>query len=95
MIYFSLTFLQLLFNCFSDRPPKSRDYPKASNSSPELSSSFLRKLFFQWFDPMTWKGYRRPLETNDIWAMNPDNMSKNLVPEFDKHWNNSVEKGKK
>uniref|UniRef100_A0A1B0D0A2 ABC-type glutathione-S-conjugate transporter n=1 Tax=Phlebotomus papatasi TaxID=29031 RepID=A0A1B0D0A2_PHLPP len=90
--HFSLCIIALLLNCFSDAPPEDRI--KVGKPSPELSSSFLRKLFFQWFDPMTWKGYRRPLEIDDMWDLNTDDRSRSLVPDFDKYWYQSVEKNR-
>ncbi|GAB0092997.1 hypothetical protein DMENIID0001_080490 [Sergentomyia squamirostris] len=88
--HFSLCIIALLLNCFSDKPPVDR--VKVGKPSPELSSSFLRKLFFQWFDPLTWKGYRKPLEVSDMWDLNEDNKTRNLVPDFDKFWHESVQK---
>ncbi|GAB0095977.1 multidrug resistance-associated protein 1 [Sergentomyia squamirostris] len=88
--HFCLCILGLLLNCFADKPPEDR--VKVGNPSPELSSSFLRKLFFQWFDPMTWKGYRRPLEISDMWDLNEDDQTRSLVPDFDKYWYDSVRK---
>ncbi|XP_059614039.1 multidrug resistance-associated protein 1-like [Phlebotomus argentipes] len=88
--HFSLCVIMLLLNCFSDKPPEDRI--KVGKPSPEISSSFLRKLFFQWFDPMTWKGYRKPLEISDMWDLNTEDQSRSLIPGFDKHWYTSVQK---
>lgn len=52
----------------------------------------MSKLFYGWFDPMAWKGYRKPLENEDLWDMNPEDTSKEVMPLFDKYWKQSVTK---
>lgn len=59
---------------------------------PELGASFLSRLLFAWFDPLAWKGYRNPLEQDDLWDMNPEDSSKEIMPIFMKHWEKSVAK---
>uniref|UniRef100_A0A1L8E4B5 ABC-type glutathione-S-conjugate transporter n=2 Tax=Nyssomyia neivai TaxID=330878 RepID=A0A1L8E4B5_9DIPT len=88
--HFCLVIIMLLLTCFSDLPPEDR--VKVGKPSPEISASFLRKLFFQWFDPMTWKGYRKPLEVSDMWDLNEEDQSRTLVPPFDKYWYESIRK---
>jgi hypothetical protein len=93
--YFSLISLMLLLNCFSDKAPLNTTYAKYSNPSPELSASFIRKIFFQWFDSTTWMGWRRPLTEADMYDINPADASSELVPPFDKYFQESVEKGRR
>ena len=40
--------------------------------SREYQAGFLSLLYFQWMAPLMSVGYQRPLELNDIWAVNPD-----------------------
>lgn len=94
MIYFPLLVVQLLVNCLADKEPINSEYeyiPKVK-PSPESSASFLRKILFQWFDPMTWRGYRKPLEVEDMWDVNPEDNSSEMVPVFDKYWRENVAK---
>lgn len=85
----------LFLNCFADKQPRNTTYVKSDNPSPERSSSFLRQIFFQWFDRTTWVGWRRPLTEKDIYDINPEDTSGELVPPFDKYFAESVEKGRK
>ena len=62
---------------------------------PEQSASFLSKIFFAWFDPLAWKGFRKPLETKDLWSMNPEDTASEVVPVFDKHWEKTLRKSSK
>lgn len=95
LTYFSFITVMLLLNCFADVAPRKTTFTKTSNPSPELRSSFLRQVFFQWFDSTTWVGWRRPLTEKDIYDINPEDTSRELVPPFDKHFNESVEKGRR
>jgi ATP-binding cassette, subfamily C (CFTR/MRP), member 1 len=94
-VYFAFIVVMLLLNCFSDKAPLNTTYAKYSNPSPELSASFLRKIFFQWFDSITWKGWRNPLTEADMYDINPADASRELVPPFDKYFQESVEKGRR
>jgi ABC-type multidrug transport system fused ATPase/permease subunit len=40
--------------------------------SREYQAGFFSALYFQWMAPLMSVGYQRPLELNDIWAVNPD-----------------------
>jgi ATP-binding cassette subfamily C (CFTR/MRP) protein 1 len=55
----------------------------------------LSKLFFAWFDALAWRGFRKPLETKDLWNMNPEDTSKEVVPLFDKYWEETLRKTSK
>lgn len=94
--YFTLISMMLVLNCFADKEPRQSTYPnKSSNPSPERSSSFLNQIFFQWFFATVWNGWRRPLTEADIYDINPENTSRELVPPFDKYFAESLEKGRK
>lgn len=41
---------------------------------------------------MAWKGFRKPLETADLWCMNPEDTASEIIPKFDKYWNQSIGK---
>lgn len=91
MIYFPLILISLGLNFVADRPPTYCSYESLDKPSPGLSASFPSKLFFGYFDKFAWTGYRKPLEMNDIWDLNPENTSSVLVPKFYKYWIRSVE----
>lgn len=85
----------LVLNLFADKRPKHSTYPKAANPSSELSSSFVNQIFFFWFDPLAWKGWRRPLVEKDIYDINPQDKCAELAPPFDRYFKESIEKGKR
>ncbi|XP_058453715.1 multidrug resistance-associated protein 1-like isoform X1 [Malaya genurostris] len=95
IIQYSLICLILVLELFPDQQPIYSDYPEAKYPNPELRSSFFVRLFFFYFDSFTWRGFRNPLTMDDMYDINPQDTSKELVPPFDKYWNESVEKGYK
>ncbi|XP_076227008.1 multidrug-Resistance like Protein 1 isoform X3 [Nomia melanderi] len=92
MIYYPVIVILLLLNFLVDAEPTYSEYPKEEMPCPEQSSSFPAKIFFTWFDPMAWKGFRKPLETTDLWSMNAEDTAREIVPKFDKYWNKSTQK---
>lgn len=95
MIYFPLVAILFVLYCLGDRKPRESDYPKTPNPSPQLGAGFLSEILFQWFDKMTWLGYRRPLEATDMWEIRPEDSSRELIPPFDKYFQESIDNNRK
>lgn len=55
----------------------------------------MARLFYQWFDPLAWKGFRKPLETSDLWDMKQEDTGREVVPQFEKYWLKSVKKAER
>ena len=61
-------------NFFSDAKPKYIDLEEqVENLTPETGASFPSKMFFSWFDGLAWRGWRRTLTEDDLWALTPEN----------------------
>ena len=60
---------------WSKEPP----IPKKRVVCPEYNAGFFSMLTFQWMSPLMTTGYRRPLEMNDIYLVNPDRSTDVLV----------------
>ncbi|KAJ4370691.1 ATP-binding cassette transporter yor1 [Neocucurbitaria cava] len=56
-------------NVLKNNPPP---VPKQRDVCPEYTASLPSRLTWQWMHPLMAVGYKRPLEKNDIWAVNPD-----------------------
>ncbi|XP_014612658.1 PREDICTED: multidrug resistance-associated protein 1 isoform X6 [Polistes canadensis] len=87
MIYYSLVMSMFLLNFFVDAEPKYSEYPLVERPCPEQNSSFPSRLTFAWFDALAWKGFKKPLEANDLWSMNPEDTATEIVPKFATYWN--------
>nr|CAD7454509.1 unnamed protein product [Timema tahoe] len=86
LMYYIIITTMFLLNFFADSQPKYSEYLPVENPCPELGASFLSRLFFSWLDPLVWKGYRNPLKSADLWSLNPEDTSGEIVPVFNKHW---------
>uniref|UniRef100_A0A8B9S0C9 Multidrug resistance-associated protein 1 n=1 Tax=Accipiter nisus TaxID=211598 RepID=A0A8B9S0C9_9AVES len=74
-IYFVLLFVQLILCCFPERPPLFSE----TNPCPEFSASFLSRITFWWITGLMVQGYRRPLEAKDLWSLNKEDKSEEIV----------------
>lgn len=95
--YFTFIAFMLFLNCFADKQPRYTTYDKSKSMkpTPEKSSSFLNLIFFHWFTATAWIGWRRPLNENDIFGSSPENISREIVPPFDKYFEKSVAEGRR
>ncbi|XP_062549077.1 multidrug resistance-associated protein 1-like [Armigeres subalbatus] len=93
-LQYSFICLIVLMEILPDKAPRYSEYPKMKNPNPELRSSFFIKLLYLYFDQFTWTGFRKPLTDSDIYDLNPQDTSRELVPPFDKYWYESIENGR-
>ncbi|KAK3715700.1 ATP-binding cassette transporter yor1 [Vermiconidia calcicola] len=70
-------------------PFKHRALPPVPDErlpSREHDAGWFSALTFQWISPLMSVGYQRPLEVNDVWAVNPDRevdlLSEKLLAQF-------------
>ncbi|XP_020285956.1 multidrug resistance-associated protein 1 isoform X1 [Pseudomyrmex gracilis] len=92
MIYYSIVIILFILNFLADAEPQFSEYPTVELPCPEQGSSFPSRIVFSWFNSLAWKGFRKPLETSDLWSMNPEDMASEIVPKFDKYWNQNLKK---
>lgn len=101
MIYFPLVILQFLNHCFADKQPKISYHDPLNTASgitkdcPEITAGFLNRILFVWFEPIIWKGYRRPLTAEDLYELNPRETTKQLSTAFDQYWQESIGNGQR
>ncbi|TKC44948.1 hypothetical protein EI555_016270 [Monodon monoceros] len=94
-IYFSLVLIQLVLSCFSDRSPLFSETIHDPNPCPESSASFLSRITFWWITGMMVQGYRQPLESTDLWSLNTEDTSEQVVPVLVKNWKKECAKSRK
>ncbi|KAF1518623.1 Multidrug resistance-associated protein 1, partial [Eudyptes sclateri] len=85
-IYFILLFVQLILCCFPERPPLFSETVNDPNPCPEFSASFLSRITFWWITGLMVQGYRRPLEAKDLWSLNKEDKSEEIVPGLARNW---------
>ncbi|XP_063443601.1 multidrug resistance-associated protein 1-like isoform X2 [Mytilus trossulus] len=60
--------------------------------SPERNASVLSRLTWSWVTPFVLYGYKHNIEPSDLWPLKPEHISTNIIPIFDKYWEEEVEK---
>ncbi|XP_015416781.1 PREDICTED: multidrug resistance-associated protein 1 [Myotis davidii] len=94
-IYFSLVLVQLVLSCFSDRSPLFSETINDPNPCPESGASFLSRITFWWITGLIVRGYRQPLESADLWSLNKEDTSEQVVPVLVKNWKKECAKSRK
>ncbi|XP_054698313.1 multidrug resistance-associated protein 1 isoform X6 [Grus americana] len=94
-IYFLLLFVQLILCCFPERPPLFSETVNDPNPCPEFSASFLSRITFWWITGLMVQGYRRPLEAKDLWSLNKEDKSEEIVPGLARNWAKEWAKSKR
>ncbi|XP_078519309.1 multidrug resistance-associated protein 1-like isoform X1 [Lissotriton helveticus] len=93
--YFSLVLIQLILACFPELPPLFSETVNDPNPCPESSASFLSKITFWWISGLMILGYKRPLEAKDLWSLNKEDMSAEVVPVLTNNWAKEYVRAKK
>ncbi|KAL5244983.1 hypothetical protein ACI65C_012393 [Semiaphis heraclei] len=94
MVYYPLILMEFVLCFFADAAPRLSDYDSVQVPCPEMKSSFPSKLLYLWYEPFAWSGYKRPIQTYDLWSMDHDDCSHVVVSVFNKHWEHSLIKAK-
>ncbi|XP_053551240.1 multidrug resistance-associated protein 1 isoform X2 [Bombina bombina] len=94
-IYFALVLVELILSTIPDHPPLFSERVNDPNPCPEASASFLSNITFWWITKMMVKGYKRPLEDKDLWSLNKEDTSLEVVPVLSKNWDKEYSKAKK
>ncbi|XP_052536065.1 multidrug resistance-associated protein 1 isoform X1 [Tympanuchus pallidicinctus] len=84
--YFILLLVQLILSCFPEKPPLFSEAVNDPKPCPEFSASFLSRITFWWITGLMIQGYRRPLEAKDLWSLNKEDMSEQIVPGLARNW---------
>uniref|UniRef100_A0A8D2LRY7 Multidrug resistance-associated protein 1 n=1 Tax=Varanus komodoensis TaxID=61221 RepID=A0A8D2LRY7_VARKO len=94
-IYFTLVLIELILSCLPERPPLFSETVHDPNPCPESSASFLSKITFWWITGLLVRGYRKPLELKDLWSLNKEDMSEEVVPGLARNWAKEYTKAKR
>ncbi|XP_053400561.1 multidrug resistance-associated protein 1-like [Mercenaria mercenaria] len=82
IVYFFLCLVQLVLSCIAETLPTS----EGKRPCPELRSSFLSRITFQWIQPLVVTGYKKPLTEDDMFRLNPLDQSAEVVKKFEYYW---------
>lgn len=91
-ISYGLQVIILIVSAFSDI---SIETEEAAKKNPETTSSFLSRITFNWYNRIIVKGYKHPLELEDLWELNKVDKTKHIHDLFEKNMIQEVKKAKK
>ncbi|KAJ5775299.1 uncharacterized protein N7511_000310 [Penicillium nucicola] len=85
-VQFSLSTLLLLIALTTRRGNKPVLVEREDGLEPPTypMASLLSLATFSWLDPLVLKGYRQPLELEDVWNLTPSQKAANVLSEFRK-----------
>ncbi|XP_028651533.1 canalicular multispecific organic anion transporter 1 [Erpetoichthys calabaricus] len=90
-ISYGLQFILLILSSFADVTAEKRE---ASKKNPEMVASYLSRITFNWFNSMVIKGYRRPLQMDDLWDLNDYDKTQEVSSKFEKIMNHQLRKAR-
>jgi ATP-binding cassette, subfamily C (CFTR/MRP), member 1 len=70
----------------ADHAYRSVDEDPPRRVSPEGAANFFSTLTFWWLTPLMVLGYRKPLEMDDLWELDPDEAVDRLAGAFAHAW---------
>ncbi|XP_045141944.1 ATP-binding cassette sub-family C member 6 [Echinops telfairi] len=85
----TLVLVQFVLSCLADQPPFFPKDPPQTNPCPEAGASFPSRVMFWWVSGLVWRGYKKPLEPKDLWALGKENSSEELVSQLERAWTRS------
>ncbi|XP_074447165.1 ATP-binding cassette sub-family C member 2 [Larus michahellis] len=88
-ISYGLQLLLFLVSGFSDVTPETKEI---TNKNPEVTASFLSSVTFAWYTSTVFKGYRKPLEIEDIWELKSEDKTQAIYAVFEKNMKTAVRK---
>ncbi|KAM9379691.1 ATP-binding cassette sub-family C member 2 [Phaethornis superciliosus] len=88
-IFYGLQLLLFLVSGFSDIAPETKEITK---KNPEVTASFLSSITFEWYTSLVFKGYRKPLEIEDIWELKREDKTQAIYAEMEKNMKTAVRK---
>uniref|UniRef100_A0A8C1PKI9 ABC-type glutathione-S-conjugate transporter n=1 Tax=Cyprinus carpio TaxID=7962 RepID=A0A8C1PKI9_CYPCA len=56
------------------------------NPCPVEDASFLSKVLFWWYGRLVVKGYRSPLQAEDLWSLREEDTSEKIICDLEKEW---------
>ncbi|XP_077679517.1 ATP-binding cassette sub-family C member 2 isoform X2 [Eretmochelys imbricata] len=92
LISYGLQLLLLIISAFSDVAPETEEMAK---KNPEVTASFLSSITFGWYTRMVLKGYRKPLEMEDLWDLKENVKTQQIFSRFDRNMRAEVRKARR
>uniref|UniRef100_A0A8C6ML39 ABC-type glutathione-S-conjugate transporter n=1 Tax=Nothobranchius furzeri TaxID=105023 RepID=A0A8C6ML39_NOTFU len=77
---------EVMVELFPWKTTHSLVFHLSQNPCPVRDASFLSKILFWWFTGLVVKGYRTPLEAEDLWTLREEDTSNKIISELQQNW---------
>ncbi|TKR94143.1 hypothetical protein L596_008469 [Steinernema carpocapsae] len=84
LFFFPLALFQWILSCFSNFRWSTLTNPE---KSPELMSSFLNQQTYNWITGLVLRGYKTPLNHDDVYVINEKDSCQHVVKDYLEYWN--------
>ncbi|WAQ96711.1 MRP1-like protein, partial [Mya arenaria] len=91
-LMFAVVMAQVIIACIIDKQPVGAVPVEDENPCPEWNVSFISRVTFWWFTSLVIQGYKRALVATDLWNLNPNDKSRNIMPKFDHNWQKELQR---
>ncbi|XP_062988537.1 ATP-binding cassette sub-family C member 2 [Elgaria multicarinata webbii] len=92
LVSYGLQVILLVLTVISDIAPEMKE---AAKKNPEVTASFLSAITFHWYSSMVIKGYRKPLEIDDLWELKDEVKTQQMFGKFEKNMKAGVRKAQR
>ncbi|XP_060624168.2 ATP-binding cassette sub-family C member 2 [Anolis sagrei] len=89
---YGIQLLLLFISVISDIAPEIKE---AAKKNPEIAASILSVITFNWYNSIVVKGYRKPLEMEDVFELKDADKTQKVMGAFDKHMKTGVKKAQR
>ncbi|XP_077205501.1 ATP-binding cassette sub-family C member 2 isoform X2 [Paroedura picta] len=82
----------LIISAVSDTAPEMKE---AAKKNPEITASFLSLITFNWYNRILLKGYKKPLEMDDLWELKDADKTSRVSGMFEKNMQAGIKKAQR
>ncbi|XP_054838696.1 ATP-binding cassette sub-family C member 2 isoform X1 [Eublepharis macularius] len=92
LLSYGIQLLLMVISVVSDIAPEMKE---AAKKNPEITASFLSFITFHWYNRMLLKGYKKPLEMDDLWDLNDADKANVVFGTFEKNMQTGIKKAQR
>jgi len=89
---FAVIIIQTILSCIVEQLPYTPDIQAGKKQCPEVEASFLSRITFHWLNRLVWDGYQQPLDEDNLWSLNPRDLTRTTYPEFSQAWRKELQR---
>nr|XP_056705308.1 ATP-binding cassette sub-family C member 2 [Euleptes europaea] len=92
LLSYGIQLLLIIISAVTDVAPEMKE---AAKKNPEITASFLSFITFHWYNRMLLKGYRKPLEMDDLWDLKGTDKTSVVLGTFGKNMQAGIKKARR